>query len=240
MHTLIPINSPSFLRGESLPNPTDWGAVFWTSPQSAWSTNWPAPAEIDRALELSVAERAHVSDPTTPVVAEGSIRRSGDMCEFTFAGLSVTLRTAKGVDNLLRLIEAGGREIHCLDLVGVEGRIGQQLFSYVAGTVAEETFLSVGPQVRRPVGMAVEARKLLHPCSVHFSVLVARQAISFLEAELMGPVAVTFCTFDLFHEDMLGVVSRIGYARRVRLFIVLFPMAGKACFPGHDHFTVPG
>jgi hypothetical protein len=27
---------------------TDWGAVFWTSPQSAWATNWPAPAEIDR------------------------------------------------------------------------------------------------------------------------------------------------------------------------------------------------
>ncbi len=28
MHTLIPIDSPSFLRGESLPGPTDWGTVF--------------------------------------------------------------------------------------------------------------------------------------------------------------------------------------------------------------------
>ena len=41
------------------------------------------------------------------------------MCEFSFAGRSVTLRTTKGVDDLLRLIEADGREIHCLDLVGV-------------------------------------------------------------------------------------------------------------------------
>jgi hypothetical protein len=26
---------------------TDWGAVFWTSPQSAWDKNWPPPAAID-------------------------------------------------------------------------------------------------------------------------------------------------------------------------------------------------
>jgi hypothetical protein len=30
---------------------TDWGAVFWTSPQTAWGTasiNWPPPVEIDK------------------------------------------------------------------------------------------------------------------------------------------------------------------------------------------------
>jgi predicted ATPase len=55
----------------------------------------------------------------TTAVGEACIRRLGDVSEFTFAGRSVTLRTTKGVDDLVRLIEAAGREIHCLDLVGV-------------------------------------------------------------------------------------------------------------------------
>ena len=88
--------------------------------------------------------------------------------------------------------------------------------------------------------MAVEAGQLLHAGPVDHFVRVAGQAIPFLEAELMGPVAVAFGAFDLFHEHMLCVVSRIGYARRVRLLFVLFPMAAEAGLPGHDHFTVPG
>jgi hypothetical protein len=28
-------------------NNTTWGAVFWTSPQSAWDSNWPPPAALD-------------------------------------------------------------------------------------------------------------------------------------------------------------------------------------------------
>jgi predicted ATPase len=69
--------------------------------------------------ELSTTEYVLERDPSTTAVAGGSIRRLGDMCEFSFAGRSVTLRTTKGVDDLLRLIEADGREVHCLDLVGV-------------------------------------------------------------------------------------------------------------------------
>jgi hypothetical protein len=67
--------------------------------------------------ELS-AEPAPSDGRNGPVDATGSIRRSGDVCEFTFAGRAVTLRASKGVENLLRLIEADGREIHCLDLIG--------------------------------------------------------------------------------------------------------------------------
>jgi hypothetical protein len=39
---------------------TDWGAVFWTSPQSAWATNWPAPAEIDRNAYTGGISGTHV------------------------------------------------------------------------------------------------------------------------------------------------------------------------------------
>ena len=127
-----------------------------------------------------------------------------------------------------------------LEIGDIECRVSQQLFSVFFGAMAVKALLHPWFKIFCPIGMAVEARKLLHPCSVHFSVLVARQAIPFLEAELVGPIAVTFCAFDLFHEDMLCMVSRIGYARRVRLFIVPFPMAGKAGLPRNDNFSVPG
>lgn len=135
-------------------------------------------------------------------------------------------------------VELHGRIFRSLDLyrpldrffVGlvmgdIDGRVSQQFFPVFFTAMAVEAFLYPWFEVFGPVGMAVEACKLLHPCSVHFSVLVARQAIPFLEAELMGPVAVTFSTFDLLHKDMLCVVSRIGYVRRVRGFIALIPMA---------------
>ncbi len=69
--------------------------------------------------EMAVTTQAIAADASAIAAAGGSIRRLGDVCEFSFAGRSVTLRTTKGVDDLLRLIEADGREIHCLDLVGV-------------------------------------------------------------------------------------------------------------------------
>jgi hypothetical protein len=34
--------------------------VFWTSPQSAWATNWPAPAEIDRNAYTGGISGTHV------------------------------------------------------------------------------------------------------------------------------------------------------------------------------------
>jgi len=126
-----------------------------------------------------------------------------------------------------------------LEMGYIECRVSQEFFPVFFGAMAVEALLHPWFEVVCPVRMAVEARKLLHPCSVHFSVLVARQAISFLKAELMGPVAVTFCAFDLFHKDMLCVVSRTADVWRVREFIVLIPMAGKAYLPRYDNFSVP-
>src|SRR5512135_2206083 len=138
------------------------------------------------------------------------------------------------------LYRLGDRFFVWLEMSHIDGLVSQQLFPVLFRAVAVEALLDPRPEVLRPVGMAVEACKLLHPCSMHFPVLVACQAIPFLKAELMGPVAVAFGALDLFHEDMLCVVSRTGYARRVRFFLVLIPMAAKAGPPGNDHFTMPG
>lgn len=65
-----------------------------------------------------------VTDPAVPdqTTEDASIRRRGDVGEITFAGRSVSLRTTKGLNDLIRLIAAAGRELHCLDLAdaGVE------------------------------------------------------------------------------------------------------------------------
>ena len=48
----------------------------------------------------------------------GTIERHGDTCEIGFAGRQVSVRQSKGLADVVRLIEAGGREVHCLDLAG--------------------------------------------------------------------------------------------------------------------------
>lgn len=45
-------------------------------------------------------------------------RRAGDHWEVGFAGDLVTVRTTKGMEDIARLLAAGGTEVHCLDLVG--------------------------------------------------------------------------------------------------------------------------
>ena len=52
-------------------------------------------------------------DETSP---SGWIERRPDTCEIGFAGRVVSVRRSKGLDDVVRLIEAGGREVHCLDL----------------------------------------------------------------------------------------------------------------------------
>jgi predicted ATPase len=75
-----------------------------------------------RALleELAVSgatQRVAVDDGHEPAPSAW-IERRGDTCEIGFAGRVVTVRRSKGLDDLIRLIEADGREIHCLDLAG--------------------------------------------------------------------------------------------------------------------------
>ena len=60
----------------------------------------------------------------------GWIERRGDTWEVGFAGGVTAMRHSKGLADVVRLIEAGGREIHCLDLAGAgveEASTGQVL-----------------------------------------------------------------------------------------------------------------
>lgn len=52
---------------------------------------------------------------TTPSAA---IVRVGDIYEFSYLGRTVAVRSTKGVADIVRLIEADGAEVHCLDLAG--------------------------------------------------------------------------------------------------------------------------
>jgi len=65
---------------------------------------------------------AAAAPPSTaaPAVAAASIRRLGDHCELCFDGRTIGVRRTKGIDDVTRLVEAAGRELHCLDLLGAE------------------------------------------------------------------------------------------------------------------------
>lgn len=59
--------------------------------------------------------------PRVAAVADervGMFRRAGDHWEIGFAGDVVTVRATKGMDDIATLLDAGGREVHCLELVG--------------------------------------------------------------------------------------------------------------------------
>jgi hypothetical protein len=49
----------------------------------------------------------------------GTIVCLGDVFEFSYADRTVAIRATKGLSDIVRLIEAGGSEVHCLELAGV-------------------------------------------------------------------------------------------------------------------------
>ena len=69
--------------------------------------------------ELRVAARAgQATAVPEPVGPRASIELLGDICEFSYLDRTVAVRTTKGVVDIVRLIEANGVEVHCLDLAG--------------------------------------------------------------------------------------------------------------------------
>jgi predicted ATPase len=71
-------------------------------------------AELAATQEVCAGPRAH----PTPQTARRTITNTGDVWEFRFDENPVAVRSAKGVVDIVRLIEANGAEIHCLDLAG--------------------------------------------------------------------------------------------------------------------------
>lgn len=68
--------------------------------------------------ELAVAPEVSERQPVRPArpSPRPSITNTGDVWEFRFDDNPVAVRSAKGVVDVVRLIEANGAEIHCLDL----------------------------------------------------------------------------------------------------------------------------
>jgi predicted ATPase len=70
-------------------------------------------------LEDDASLAAHVgSSVDSPTERRATIDRRGDLVEFDFSGRSIAVRASKGIGDIVRLIDAGGTELHCLDLVG--------------------------------------------------------------------------------------------------------------------------
>jgi hypothetical protein len=65
-----------------------------------------------------------------PIAGRGTARVHDDVCEFDFAGRTVTVRLSKGIADIVRLLAAGGAEVPAVELaeVGVQqGSTGELL-----------------------------------------------------------------------------------------------------------------
>jgi hypothetical protein len=74
-------------------------------------------AEV-RATVAAVGQPSVAPFPDVPS-PESSLRRRGELCEIDFEGRAVSVRMSKGVADIVRLVEADGREVHCTELAGV-------------------------------------------------------------------------------------------------------------------------
>jgi predicted ATPase len=80
-------------------------------------------------VELAESSRASRHDgpestePTATARASAAgrshIRCIGDVVEFTFAGRTAATRATKGILDIVGLVTAAGREVHCVDLAGI-------------------------------------------------------------------------------------------------------------------------
>ncbi len=102
----------------SLPITTLTAAHFELIPLPA-TTVEPLPRhDVFAVVRHVVAELSDDGDPPPTSTASATIARRGDVWEFEYAGRMVAVRPTKGVADIVRLIEADGREVHCLDLAG--------------------------------------------------------------------------------------------------------------------------
>ena len=70
---------------------------------------------VVRSLITELRQQPHRAAPPR---SDPRMRRAGDVWEIGFAGLTVTVRTSRGIETIARLVADPGREIHCLDLMG--------------------------------------------------------------------------------------------------------------------------
>ena len=74
----------------------------------------PAATTTRAGVADTAAAPAAPATPSPP-----RIRRAGAVVELTFDGHTVAVRASKGIADIVRLVQAGGREVHCVELAGV-------------------------------------------------------------------------------------------------------------------------
>jgi predicted ATPase len=70
------------------------------------------------AGRAQTAPTASAGDDPPAGAERPSVRSRGDVTEWDFAGRTVGVRSSKGVRDIVRLIEAAGAEVHCVELAG--------------------------------------------------------------------------------------------------------------------------
>jgi len=110
----------------SLPITTVAAAHFELIPLPEVSAAPLARQQVIAAIRQVIAdEPADRAAPTaapsipSPEARAAVIRQLGDMWELDYHGRTVAVRSSKGLVDIVRLIEAAGREIHCTELAGV-------------------------------------------------------------------------------------------------------------------------
>lgn len=103
---------------------------------------------------------AESAPPRTDRPRAGVFRRDGDYWTVSFDGEAATLRDAKGMRYLARLLSAPGRELHALDLVQGGGMAAPARASAAALTdgVASDPFAGSGPLLDAEAKAAYRAR----------------------------------------------------------------------------------
>lgn len=110
----LPITTVAASHYEVIPLPQVSAAAF-------------ARQQVIAAVRQVVADLPPASsEPASPAAGApaaerrtAAARELGDMWELDFHGRTVAVRSSKGLADIVRLIEAGGREIHCTELAGV-------------------------------------------------------------------------------------------------------------------------
>jgi hypothetical protein len=106
----------------------------------------------------------------------------------------------------------------------IERRTGTQFLPDRFISMAEETLLAARLEVFCAVSMTVQAGELFHACSMDSFSLMTFYAEAFFGGELMRTVSVALNAFNLLHEYVLCMHSRLIDRFRVFVFFIFFPM----------------
>jgi hypothetical protein len=82
------------------------------------------------------------ADPSAGTAAEGTFRREGEYWTIEYGARSFRMRDAKGMHHLARLLGAPGRELHAVDLAGMDAQAGATATLEAGGFVGDVSLVA--------------------------------------------------------------------------------------------------